>query len=294
MMARSSHPDEAMKRMRLTGLDRRGRTVALLSLIVGLLVATAAAAQIRGFRGGRLSVPLREGLPELRTGFMFCRLLYTSVRSEAGGYGWATDYPAGDHNLMTRLPELTGMPVSRWSDGEPGYAVVRATDPRLFQCPFLFASDIGTAEFNPDETQRLREYLAKGGFFWVDDFWGERAWYEWVRQIEQILPGLPIVELTPEHPLFSVFYQVPKVPQIPSIRFWRVSGGGSSERGAESAVPHLRAIFDHKGQMLVLMSHNTDIADGWEREGEDEDFFYAFSGRAYAMGVNVAVWAMSH
>ena len=42
------------------------------------------------------------------------------------------------------------------------------------------------------------------------------------------------------------------------------------------------------------MSHNTDIADGWEREGEDNEFFYRFSARAYAFGINVFLHAMSH
>ena len=42
------------------------------------------------------------------------------------------------------------------------------------------------------------------------------------------------------------------------------------------------------------MSHNTDIADGWEREGEDYEFFYRFSVPAYELGINVVVHAMSH
>jgi len=84
------------------------------------------------------------------------------------------------------------------------------------------------------------------------------------------------------------------VPQIPSIQFWRRSGGATSERGAESAEPHLRAIRDEHGRILVLMSHNTDIADGWEREGEDDAFFFAFSGDAYALGINIAMWALTH
>ena len=45
---------------------------------------------------------------------------------------------------------------------------------------------------------------------------------------------------------------------------------------------------------MVLMTHNTDIADGWEREGEDYDFFYRFSINAYAVGINTVVHAMTH
>jgi hypothetical protein len=272
-------------------MNRRASSWLLCAVL--LLAVTAVTAQIRG-RGGRWAAPLRDGLPEQRTGFLFCRLLYTSVRSEAGGSGWSTDYPAADHNLMTRLPQLTHTPVTKWSDGMPGYATIRPMDPDVFQCPFLFASDVGTSEFDDQEVARLREYLMKGGFLWVDDFWGEYAWSNWERQMERILPGLVITDLKLDHPLFSVFYKVPAVPQIPSISFWRRSGGGVSERGYDSATPHLRGIYDPAGRLIVLMSHNTDIADGWERETEDEDFFYLFSGRGYAVGVNVAIWAMSH
>ena len=45
---------------------------------------------------------------------------------------------------------------------------------------------------------------------------------------------------------------------------------------------------------MVIMTHNTDIADGWEREAEDDESFYRFSIRAYPLGVNIAIYAMTH
>ncbi|HEX6308410.1 MAG TPA: DUF4159 domain-containing protein [Longimicrobiales bacterium] len=267
----------------------------LLALLLLLTLASAAVhAQRWGGRGGWRPNPLREGLPERRGGFTFCRLLYTSVRAEAAGHGWNTDYPASDHNFMLRLSQLTTTDVSAWMDGEPGYAVVRPTDRTLFECPFLFASDVGTADFTNEEVVLLRQYLLKGGFLWADDFWGEYAWSNWSELIRRVLPFFPIVDLPPDHALFASAYTVRTVPQIPSIQFWRRSGGATSERGAESAEPHLRGIFDERGRLLVLMSHNTDIADGWEREGEDDEFFFSFSGPAYALGINVVLWAMTH
>ena len=44
---------------------------------------------------------------------------------------------------------------------------------------------------------------------------------------------------------------------------------------------------------MVLMTHNTDIADGWEREGEDTEYFHRFSIDAYAVGINVLMYAMT-
>jgi hypothetical protein len=279
----------------------RRHRAALAALVAGagMLLAGAAAltAQQRGWGWGggdrRYDAPIREGLPERRGGFHFCRLLYESVRREAGGLGWSTDYPAADNNFMVRLGQLTTTDTGRWDDGMAGIATVRASDASLFECPFLFASDVGTAGFSGSEVLRLREYLLKGGLLWVDDFWGNQAWRHWTDQIGRVLPDHDIIELTPDHPLFQTFYQVAEVPQIPSIQHWRRSGGGTSERGAESAQPAMHALIDAHGRPLVIMTHNTDIADGWERETDDPDFFYLFTARGYGVGINVAIWAMT-
>src|SRR5687768_17023906 len=245
-------------------------------LLVALAVtaaATAVVAQNRGWRGGegRYAEPIRNGVPERRTGFMFCRLQYESVMRFPSGYGWSTDYPRSDRNFMTRLPQITNAPTSKWNDGDVGHAVVRATDPNLYHCPFIFASDIGTAGLNTAEAQGLRSYLLKGGFLWVDDFWGGEAMENWAGQIGRVIPEFPIQTLTLAHPLFSTFYKIPKVPQIPSIQSWYDTGGLTQERGFEPGDPHVRAIMDDRGRILVLMTHNTDIADGWEREQDNED-----------------------
>jgi hypothetical protein len=87
---------------------------------------------------------------------------------------------------------------------------------------------------------------------------------------------------------------VKKVPQIPGISFWWGSGGRTSEQGADSAQVHVRGIFDERGRLMVLSTHNTDIADGWEREGVDVRYFHQFSIDAYAVGINVAVYATTH
>jgi len=56
----------------------------------------------------------------------------------------------------------------------------------------------------------------------------------------------------------------------------------------------MAAITDGHDRVMVLMTHNTDIADSWEREGEEPEYFYAFSPNGYALGMNVAVYAMTH
>jgi len=265
----------------------------LIMAAVGLLAqATPTAAQ--QFWGTYTPVQLGAGLPDRPGGFTFCRLAYTSVRNTPSGNGWRVDFPQGDRHLSMRLSELTPTPISRWSFGEPGFTVVRATDPELFQCPFLFASDVGQLGFSEAEVAAMRGYLLKGGFFWADDFWGSAEWIYFAREFERVLPEFEFVDLPLDHPLFSIVYQVNEIPQIPNLGFWRRSGGQTSEQGADSAVPHLRAILDETGRILVLATHNTDIADGWEREADDDLYFALFSPDAYAIGVNVAVWMMTH
>ena len=82
--------------------------------------------------------------------FTICRLEYTRVKIEDMGVGWQTDYPFSERNLMTRLSELTKTPISRDERKEPNTWVVRATDPQLFNCPYVVASDAGTIGLKPD------------------------------------------------------------------------------------------------------------------------------------------------
>lgn len=229
--------------------------------------------------------------------FAFCKLMYDSVRWEQSGIGWSTDYPYAGINLMTRLSELTKTTISRDEAGDVNHWVVRLTDPGLFDCPFVMATDVGTVGLSGEEAQHLNEYLLKGGFLWVDDFWGERAWTQWEQEIEKALPRsqYPIVDIPPDHPVLRTFFALPNVPQVTNIRFWRFSRGRvTSERGEETQDVHFRGIADRQGRLMVIMTHNTDIGDSWEREGEDPEFFHQFAPDGYALAMDVLVYAMTH
>lgn len=246
----------------------------------------------------RRRVPPRYPDPEMPLDglFTFSRVEYRSVRREWLGHGWNTDYPDSDRNFMNRLEEFTFAGVSRQPSGQPNHVVVRLTDPELFNYPFIFMSDVGTVGFDDEEAARLREYLLKGGFLYVDDFWGEPAWEHWQRQIGKALPPAeyPIVDLPRTHPILRVLYSMPEVPQVPSIQFWREAGRvQTSERGQESEEPNFRGIHDEHGRLMVVMTHNTDIADGWEREMEEYEFFDSFSAKSYSLGINIVLYAMT-
>ncbi len=275
------------------------RAVAATTALV-LLAAAGASAQWGGGYYGRM----RRVPPRLPTsdasfdgGFTFCRVMYSGRWREPGGQGWSTDYPDADINFSIRFAELTKTRVSKQPSGVPNHWVVRLTDPWLYRCPFVLGADVGTMELRDDEVLALRDYLLKGGFLWVDDFWGPRAWDVFEGEIARVLPPAqyPIKDFGSDHPIYRMMFPLSAIPQIPSIQFWRGSGGAtSSERGEDSAEVHLRGITNAKGELMVLATHNTDISDAWEREGEDPEYFYTYSPNGYATALNIMLYAMSH
>lgn len=225
--------------------------------------------------------------------FTFCRAMFSSNRREKRG--WDTDFPGADINFSIRLSELTRTRVAKQATGtDPEYVVVRLTDKALFQCPYLLMEDAGTITLNDDEVKAFREYLLKGGFVFVSDYWGPLAREQFDEEIAQVLPPseYPIIDLPLGHPVWHTQFQMSEVPQMPSIQSWRRSGG-NTDRGVTDPVDP-RAIADDHGRIMVLMIHNSDIPDGWEREGEDPQYFYRFSPDAYSTGINVLLYAMTH
>ena len=280
------------------GRARSGLRWLAAAVAVTVGAAAAAYAQQQGFRFREGSLAARYAPPQMPdAAFVICRVSYRSVRVEPMGIGWQTDYPFAEINLTTRLSELTRTRVSRDSDGRPNHFVVRLTDDTLFNCPLTMASDVGTLGFNDAEIERLRLYLLKGGFLWVDDFWGSQAWRQWTGQIGKVLPPTeyPIEDVPMDDAMLRSMFEMTEIPQITNIQFWRSVGGQTtSERGADSPYADLRVIRDHHGRVMVVMTHNTDVADSWEREGEDPGFFYQFSPHGYALGINVLLHAMTH
>jgi hypothetical protein len=277
------------------GRAPRRRLAVLIALTVGLATGAGAAAQF----GQRFRLPEGPAVPpryapkNFEDGtFMICKLQYTSVRSEAMGVGWSTDYPYAGINLMTRLSELTRTPVSRGENGEPNYWVVHLTDDALFRCPMLMGSDVGTMGLTDEEAVRLRAYLLKGGFLWVDDFWGTAAWLQWSEQIHKALPEYKIFDIPPDHPVEHMMYPA-EIEQTTNIQNW-LRTHNTSERGPDSPHADFRGIADDKGRLMVVMTHNTDYGDTWERESESREFFENFSPKGYALGVDVLLYALTH
>lgn len=222
--------------------------------------------------------------------FSFARLRYESWNS-GGGWGghrggWATDAPEADLNLMFRLQQMTSLKVNP----EPTYIDIEAEQLRHY--PFVYMVEPGRLSLREDQVVALRNHLLNGGFLMVDDFWGDGEWQNFRYEIERVFPDMPLVELEIDHPIFHSVFDLDIKPQIPSINSFMYDGG-TSERN--SGPVHYWAIFDSKGRMMAFIGHNTDLGDGWEREGEDPTYFERFSERyAYPLAINIIYYAMTH
>ena len=270
-------------------MTRGLRTLAVAA--AGLLLLTSSSSAQRGmFRRYALATP-----DSFDGAFQFCRVVY---RGSANGDGadWSVDFPRADSNLMTRASELTKTPISRLPDGEPNHLLIRLTQPELFKCPLIMMTEVGNIYLDDQEARALHDYLLKGGFLWADDFWGEYAWQVWDSQFRKVFPTgpYPYIDLPKDHPIFNQFFMIARFPQIPSIGWWRSSGGGTSERLADSRVPHARAVVDDHGRIMALITHNTDFGDSFEEEATDHEYFLEFSVHGYAFGINALLYAMSH
>jgi len=223
--------------------------------------------------------------------FTFVRIRYSASYYGRGGR-WDTDYPDSDRNFSFRLQELTALEV------DPDGRVLELTDPDLFNYPFIYIVEPGRLVFTDDEVKNLRRYLLNGGFLMVDDFWGSDEWNNFYEEIKRVFPDREPLELPIDHEIFHLVYDLKEKPQVPSIgralagREYGITWERSEE---DSGTPHYKGIMDDKGRLMAIICHNTDLGDGWEREGESKWYFHEFSEKlAYPMGINIVVYAMTH
>jgi hypothetical protein len=297
------NPATTPRLLRLSGamcVVRNHRILGRLLLCLSLLTAGTILLAQRRAGGGQIHVPVgtrtaRElgtrstGTPEWDNPagfesdvFTFARLRYDAaprpVTSRRGG--WTTDLPDADLNLSYRLQQLTSLRV------DPNARLVRATDPDLFQYPLLFAAAPGAMALTAEEITALRKYLLNGGFMLMTDFWGDADLAHVERLFAEILPGLRFEELPIEHPLYRIVVPIREKVQVPNIYM--------GIKIPNTRIQH-RVIFDQKGRLLVMGMHNSDDSDGWEREGENQEYFEKYAEKiAYPLAINIICYVMTH
>lgn len=278
----------------------RGRTLGLLALVA---LAFTAVAHGQYQTRTRAEPPYDSRLrphpgPDHRdNGVVLCRLMFASNRISDGNLGgWKTDFPRATLNLTTRLGEITTI-----RSAEPRGWVVDVGSPGLFNCPMVLATDLGSVDLTSEEAANLGAYLQKGGFVWSDDTWGLESWNQQIDAIRRAVPGLSLTEVDLSHSLYGIRYHVGEVLQMSHARRWEkyhargASGSllARSEVGEDSPATPLTLMVDPNGHHVGVLSFNTDIADGWERESH-RAFFAEFGAASYAHGANVVLYAMTH
>lgn len=242
-------------------------------------------------------------MPEWTNPPAFKRDVFTFVRvkySVGGKYGfghsdpelrWTIDAPDSDLNFSFRLQQMTSMKV------DPDGRFLEITNKDLFNYPFIYIVEPGRLTFTDEEVPILRRYLLNGGFLMCDDFWGDREWSNFHQEIKRVFPDREPQDLELDHPIFHCVFDLKEKPQVPGIDWFRLYRLHYERRRGDTGTEtvHYRAIFDDKGRIMVMICHNTDLGDGWEREGENEEYFKQFSEKlAYPMGINIVYWAMTH
>jgi Domain of unknown function (DUF4159) len=217
--------------------------------------------------------------------FRFARLRYP------GGIpdyikNWYTDYPAMDDHLTLLLGRLTGIDV-----GQP--ALIDTSSSEIFEYPLVYSVEPEQMFLQKKDITNLREYLARGGLWFADDFHGDEEFDRFFEQVQQVLPESTPVELDISHPLFHCFYDISKIIQVTNNGIAKCRECEQWENGPSGKVPKMLAVFDERGRISILMAWNTDLGDGLEW-ADDPDYPSNYSKFAFKFLTNVIVYTMSH
>ena len=276
---------------------RRGRPNPVVTLAALLSIAIAGVAQRGRFQQRETD---DMSIPERAAEFHFLRVEYTDLPQYHRGFGyssrdgrgtgwWLMDWPDADNHFTRGLQRLT-----RIDTGDPRH--LRLTDDRLFEYPWIYATQTGWWGLSDAETARLREYLLRGGFLVVDDFWGPEQWEVFRQTMDRVLPNHPITDIADSDSVMHVLYDIGEkdFTFIPGSRHLRRGPGGAIQiLQPEGTSPAWRALYDDGNRMVVAVNFNTDVADAWEFA--DVPYYpEAMTTLAYRFGINYVIYSMTH
>ncbi|MDG2119350.1 MAG: DUF4159 domain-containing protein [Gammaproteobacteria bacterium] len=236
------------------------------------------------------------------TDFQWVRGQYTNYpgggrgfsRRRGGGW-WDTDFPDSDENFLRGVQRYTNI------DTNPkNYKHIELTDQSLFENIFLYMNwkrvPIGTSfsgpNFSEEEVKALREFMHRGGFVMVDDFWGEPHLDDMISEVAKIFPERELVKLNTDHELFHIFFDIDRVAQVPG-RMVTWDYGGFLRMDDPSYPPEVYAILDDDNRIMMVANYNTDLGDGWEHTFY-EGYPTQSTNDAYKIGINFLIYAFSH
>jgi hypothetical protein len=210
-----------------------------------------------------------------------------SRRGRASGW-WAQDWPDADEHFTKGVQRLT-----RIDAGNPQHVSLK--DEKLFDYPWIYATQTGYWELSDQETSQLREYLLRGGFIMTDDFWdqnGPQEWEVFTEAMNRVLPGQPINDIGLDDSVMHVLYDIQQkdLMFIPGSRHLGRDGRVYQPPGTKSA---WKAMYDPKNRMVVSVNFDTDIGDAWEFA--DVPYYpEGMTTLAYHYGINYLMYAITH
>jgi len=201
-----------------------------------------------------------------------------------GGTSWTQDYPRADRHFAQAIRRLTRIqarsveqPVNL-DDGDD-----------VFNWPWLCAGEMGDWKLTAGQAKKLREYLLRGGFLMLDDFWGTEEWDRFEESMRLVFPDRQIVEIDSRDAIFHTIYDLDNRYQIPGE--WALARGTTYRNDGQ--VVHWRGIYDDRGRVIVALTFNSDVGDSWEW-ADDPHYPEKYSALGIRIGVDYVVYAMTH
>jgi hypothetical protein len=268
-------------------------------LVLAALFSLAIAGMGQRFRLREPADEPKSSFPE-NAEFHFIRVEYTDAPEYHRGFGfgsrngrgtgwWLVDWPDADEHFTAGIQRLT-----RIDTGAPLY--LRLTDDRIFDYPWIYATQTGYWGLSDTEVARLREYLLRGGFLVVDDFWGGEEWENFRQTMNRVLPNQAITDIALPDSVMHVLYDIQKkdLTFIPGSRHLRRGPGGSiTIQQPPGTEPAWRAMYDGNNRMVVAVNFNTDVADAWEF-ADNPIYPEQMTALAYRYGINYIIYSMTH
>jgi hypothetical protein len=203
-----------------------------------------------------------------------------------GGTSWTQDYPRADRHFAQALRRLTRISVR---------SVEQPVDPDdtgdFFNWPWMNAGEMGDWKLTDAQAATVREYLLRGGFLMLDDFWGPEEYARFDETMKAIFPDRPVVEIDSKDPIFHSVYNLDDRFQI--LGDWCIHFSVQCQQRAVGTTAHWMGVYDDKNRLMVMISFNSDIGDAWEW-ADGPQYPEKMAGEAIRIGVNYVVYAMTH
>jgi len=199
---------------------------------------------------------------QTKSGIQIARLKYN------GGGDWYND-PSAEVNLLRYVEEKTTIKVN------PEYIFVDVSSNDLFSYPILFITGHGNIVFSEAEIERLRKYLKKGGFIYVDDDYGFDKAIK--REFNKIYPSKSFIELPFNHPIYHTLF---------NFEF-----GPSKTHEHDNKPPQGFGLFINN-KLSVFYTYESNPSDGWaDKEAHNNSL--TTRDEALKFGTNIIVFALT-